>query len=366
VRRGKPGRPDAFFDRFREAIARLPQGLIRVLPPAAPEHVAAAEVALGRTLPQPFADFLRSFDGADLFHESILVAGVGPRAPLALSGLAQAGSAELAFAVSSDGDTFALDPEGRVRRTGAGSDERALAGSSFSRWLEAVVARDQILYGADGEYAEDVFDPGGDVTPLVGLRQAERALRADPGSADAQHAKGLALARLDRWPQAIAALESAVALDPDNPWPWFDLGRVQLETGRASAAVSAFRRAAELEPGASGARLYAWAARAARAAADTSLADELRAAALARDPDLVATLERAATASAADGDAEAEVEAVALFASVTAAELGPPGRPPRVRLTVLAEPIAPPPPRAARRRPARETPPRPGGRRRES
>ena len=107
----------------------------------------------------------------------MLIAGLGPTAALRLADLPQDRAGELVFAVGAAGERYALDGEGRVVRTDAGADERALAGSSFARWLDATVAREQVLYGPDGEYAPDVFDPSGEeVTPLVALRQAERAL----------------------------------------------------------------------------------------------------------------------------------------------------------------------------------------------
>ena len=64
-------------------MGRLPAGLIRVVPPAADADIAGAEGALGHAMPAAYASFLRSFDGADLFHESLLIAGVGPQAPRA-------------------------------------------------------------------------------------------------------------------------------------------------------------------------------------------------------------------------------------------------------------------------------------------
>src|SRR6185369_17510699 len=67
-----------FFERFREAAARLPAGLIRPGPPAPAAELARGEAA--RPLPAEYASFLRSFDGADLFHEAIVIAGVGPAA----------------------------------------------------------------------------------------------------------------------------------------------------------------------------------------------------------------------------------------------------------------------------------------------
>ena len=354
-RRGRErDRPAIFFDHFRAALARLPAGLIRVLPPADEADLARAEAALGRPLPEAYAAFLRSFDGADLFHETVMVAGVGADAPLRLGELAQDRAGELVFATAAAGERYALDAEGHVVRYDAGTDERARAGSSFARWLDATVAREQVLYGPDGEYEDDVFDPSGEeVTPLVALRQAERALKQDPGAAGDAHARGLALARLGRLEAAAGALDEATEIDPGNPWPWFDLGRVSLEINRAERAVAAFRQAAAHDPGTEGARFLVWAARAATRGDE---ADRLRAEALARDPDLRASLARAA--AAAEDDPEAHAEAAALLAAMT------PGAAPRLRLPVVRGPAAPPPPPDRPRRPRRAAPPRSGGSRR--
>ena len=136
-RRRPAAREAGFFDRFRSAIARLPAGLIRARPPAAPDDIARAEAKLGRALPAAYASFLRSFDGADLFHETVVIAGVGRGAPRALTALAQDRPGELVFAEALWGDRYALDADERVLRYDAGADERALAGSSFDRWLDA-------------------------------------------------------------------------------------------------------------------------------------------------------------------------------------------------------------------------------------
>jgi TPR repeat len=364
--RREAGRPEIFFDRFRSAISRLPAGLIRVMPPAAPADLERAATALGRAIPEIYASFLCSFDGADLFHETVLLAGVGSAAPIGLLALAQDRPGELMFAVAAAGDRYALDGDGRVLRYDAGADERALAGSSFPAWLDATLAREQVLYGPDGEYAPDVFDPSGEeVTPLCALRQAERALKADPGAADAEHARGLALGRLGRVEAAIAALGAATALDPDNPWPWFDLGRAALDGGRSEAAGDAFERAAAQEPGPAGARLLAWAARAAQAAGDASRVIALRAEALGRDAGFVEALRRAAEAAAVDEDPEAYTEATALLDVIAPEAAGPV----RVRLPMapaVREPAARPPRPALPRRPRRGAPPRSGGSRRGS
>jgi hypothetical protein len=338
-------------------VARLPDGLIRVRPPAAPGDLSGAEAALGRRLPEEYASFLRSFDGADLFHEAIVIAGVGP-APLALAALnGSPAGPETVFAETLAGDRFALDGAGRVLRLRAGSDERGLAGSSFTRWLDATVAREQLLYGPDGEFAPDVFDEGGEeVLPVIALRQAERASRVDPGSAEAAYERGLALRRLGRPGPARQAFAAATALDPDNPWPWFDLGRAALDEGRdPGAAAAAFRRAAALEPGAGGARLWVWAARAAIAARDEAGAAEARREALGREPALGPALARAEEQAAADGDEAARAEARALREA-----LEPGAARPRLRLP-LVDPSAPAAPAASgvsEGRPAPRPPPR--------
>jgi hypothetical protein len=366
-RRGRdPGsRPELFFDHFRAAVARLPAGLIRVMPAAPPEVVQAAEAAVSRPLPDDYRAFLQSFDGADLFHETILVAGAGPGAPVRLADLPQEAESELSFAVAAAGERYAMDAAGRVIRYDAGAEERALAGTSFARWLDATVAREQVLYGPDGEYAPEVFDPSGEeVTPLVALRQAERAQKQDPGAASWAYARGLALRRLGRTGAAALALEEATRLDPENPWAWFDLGRAALDDGQGARAVAAFRRAAELDPGPEGGRLLAWAA---RAAAGGPEAAPLREGALARDAGLVESLRRAVDAAADDEDPEAEAEAAALLAAIAPdAALTPRRRLPVIRELDVRELDARTPPPARPRRPPRAAPPRSGGSRRGS
>jgi len=352
-----PARPlEMFFERFREATARLPDGLIRPAPPAPPAALESAEARLGAPLPAEYASFLRSFDGADLFHEAVVVAGVGEAAPRALLALNDGAGLELVFAEAVAGDRFALDGRGRVLRLRAGSDERIVAGSSFERWLDATVARERILYGPDGEFAPDVFDDDGEeIAAAVVLRQTERALKVDPGSAEAQHDRGVALRRLGRAERALEAFAAASALDPDDPWPWFDFGRTALAAGRdLSRAREAFERAAALEAGPSGARLLAWAARAALLAGHEADAARARSAALARDPALLEALARAEAHAALEGDEDARAENESLRLALAPASSA------RRSLPIAKAEGSPTPPRARPPRPAPAGRPRAG------
>ncbi|MEA2699272.1 MAG: hypothetical protein QOI66_3543 [Myxococcales bacterium] len=350
-----------FFEKFRAAQARLPAGLIRVGPPAAAAAINAAEKQLGQALPDQLRSFLLSFDGADLFHGTIVIAGVDPHADPTLLALRDGVAPEdrLVFAEAGLGDKFVLDRQGRVFRVRAGSDERVLAGSTFAKWLDATVAREQILYDVEGEFLADAFEPDGEeVTPQTARRQAERALRHDPGSAEAQHDLGTALRRLGRTPEAAQAFGAAAELDPANPWPWFDLGRALLEEspGRAQAAAAAFWKAAEHEEGLAAARLLAWAARASTQAGDVAQAERARREAAARHDAIGDDLRRAVDAAEVEGDANTLAEARALLTALT----GLPAPPPRRRLPVVTDdgqsrPIKPPseggqrPPRRRRR-----------------
>ena len=331
-----------FFDRFREALSRLPDGLVRTGPPATAEAIAATESALG-PLPAVVRSFLQSFDGVDLFHETVLIAGVGPHAPRTLAALNPAPGAELLFAEAPGADRFALRADGAVVRLRAGDDEnepeRWLAGSGFERWLEALVAHERVLYGPDGEFSPDAFEPdGAEILPLAALRQAERALRLDPDAAELHHERAVALRRLGRQADSRQAFARAAALDADNPWTWFDLGRAALSegVGAASEALDAFERAARLQQGPESARFWVWAARAAQVLAAPERQAGCRRESLALVPDLAAALRRARDAAASEDDPEALAEAEALLAA-----LEEPIGPARKRLLVLGE--EPPP-----------------------
>jgi hypothetical protein len=358
-----------FYEPLRHAAAHLPAGLVRLAPPATEAAIERAAGRLGRPLPHAYAELLRSFDGADLFHEAIVVCGVDRGAfrsvvdvNLDARALLRDGH-ELVIAETPGGDLTLVDGEGKLWRTSADGEERWLAGSSLPRWIDATLAREQILYDDEGEFLLEAFEPDGEeLTPTYALRQAERALRKDPGAAVLHHDLGVAQRRLGRLERARPAFAAAAELDPSNPWPWFDLGRAALDLEVPAEAAEAFQRAADAAAPADRPRLLAWAARGHAAAGDDTAAARARAEAVGADPGLPQALARAAQEAAAAGDEHAGREAEALVA-----EFSPPS-PVRLRLPVVK---AEPPPRARsaprpptpRRPPPAKRPPRRRGKR---
>jgi tetratricopeptide (TPR) repeat protein len=373
-RRATASSQSLFFDGLRTVEGRLPAGLVRLGPPAPAGAIAKVEQALGRPLPHAYAEFLRSFNGADLFNDALIVCGAGPTAArdlLAANAAPHAASPhagrghdeEIVIAESGSGDLYALEldapethDEPRVFRLRPDADERWLVGSSFLRWLESTIAHEALLYDSEGEFLPDAFEEDGEeLTPTFALRQAERALRKDPDSAVYHHEKGLALRRLGNTEGARAAFARAAALDPTNPWPWFDLGRSDHQLGRHAEAAAALECAAEAAEGGESARFAAWAARSFYLAGERATAERLRNVALERLPGLIDALKAAAEAAHEVGDDEAARDADEL------AELLGAGVPLHRRLPVLGRgPAATPPP--SQPRPAKATKPAPARR----
>lgn len=88
-------------------------------------------------------------------------------------------------------------------------------------------------------------------------RETRRALRLNPGAADAHTLLGIILAsRVNASSEAGEALAQAVALDPANFDAVFNLGRVQYAGKDYSSAKKSFRTAVELRPKLAEARFF--------------------------------------------------------------------------------------------------------------
>ena len=236
------------------------------------------------------------------------------------------------------------------------AEERWLVGSSLGSFLESTLAHNQLLYGPDGEFLLEAFEEGGEeMTATYALRRAERALKKDPQAAFYHHEAGLALRRLGRQEDARAAFGKAAALDPANPWPWFDLGRSERALGQIAEAAAAFECAGEATLGGARARFFAWSARCFFDAGDKATALKLLEEARRGHPTLAEELRRAADAAVADDQGPdapqdpGDPESVSRQDAQDLATMVETGRAPPKRLPVVsAVPPVPRPSRAAK------------------
>lgn len=86
------------------------------------------------------------------------------------------------------------------------------------------------------------------VKPLAALDKIEESLSLNPDSVQAYYAKSSALARLDAYVPARAAMLEAIRLEPHNYVSWALLGDLATRRGDISAATRAYRGAASLNP----------------------------------------------------------------------------------------------------------------------
>src|SRR5579871_6861884 len=75
-----------------------------------------------------------------------------------------------------------------------------------------------------------------------------QAARLAPGHAPFHRAYGLAVARLDRFDNAIKAFRRTVELDPTMARGWSDLGVTMLKAGLGADAIPHLERALSIEP----------------------------------------------------------------------------------------------------------------------
>jgi tetratricopeptide (TPR) repeat protein len=282
-----------FYERFRAEIARYADGVHRLGEPAPPDAVLGVADA-------DLADFLRSWDGAELFGDAFVIR---PHGALSREG------ERLWFGTTGTGDRLAieLDRGGRVVRLEDDSGELVVEGTSFARWLEATVVAEGVVYDREGEFQDDVFE-GEAVTPAAAIKREKKALRIDPDAPGPMLRLARALERSGDPGGATRTLEALVARCPDLDWAWFDLGRLRREDGHADA-VTAFARASECAAAAGSEHAAFFAVHAARTAAERG-EDAARGRhaerALAIDPEIARGLRRAALARADEDDEPAE------------------------------------------------------------
>jgi hypothetical protein len=296
-----------FFERFREETARYAVGVHRLGEPA-------AKAALGGVPDAELASFLASWNGAELLGDALTVLGVAV--------LSREGDT-LWFGATGLGDRLGIQlGRGCVVRREADSDELIVEGTSFSRWLEATVVADAVIYDREGEFQEDVYD-GEDLAPRAQARREKKALKVDPGAPGPSFRLARALARLGDEGGARRQLETLTAAWPDFAWAHFDLGQLRRNAGApdAEAAFAAAAAAAARSGGEHAAFFAAHAARECAERADEAGRSRHAAYALELDADCARGLRRAAQARAEDGEPEEALELRALAAALAPRDL---------------------------------------------
>ncbi len=318
-KRRPPKLAEGFHEAFRSALAGWPEGVHRPGAPAAPADLEAATRALGEPLPQPVVDFLRSWNGALVFHESVVLFGVGPAAEggdlvAATRGARAAGACgphDLVIGETADGGLWTLGTDGRVWLLE--DEERWPVGSTLERFVAAVCAHEAVLFDRDGEYKEGAFEPGGErLVPAMAVQAARKAIAADRDAARWHFELGVALAEAHP-EQATRALEEAARLFPTGPFVRHELGKLLARQGRHAEAAAAFEAAHDADAEHDSASFFLLeAARAARQGGDATRAEALGRRAVEVDHDLVSRLREAAEHQLEGGEKDAALELVEL------------------------------------------------------
>jgi hypothetical protein len=244
------------LDRVFAALDAAPAGLHDLTPPS--EQLPSG-------LPEPLIDLYARCDGLRLYLDSVElrpsaeVEAVDPRGGIAGGGDPDGfagGAGALPRGIDGrwvfgelEGEDLLIDARGRIWRRDESLDDLVCEGARLDRWLAGIVDALGVLYDADGEFADGVFDEDGELVPAVGERQLRAMLKRDPGAPGPRWRLAHALLSQDRVDEARAALEEVVAAEPGFAWAWLDLARISERRGELPGAVDEARAAAEAAAG---------------------------------------------------------------------------------------------------------------------
>lgn len=231
-RKRRDDEPGDGLERLFITLENAPPGLHDVEPAAS---------ALPNGLPSPLIDLYAHCDGLRMFLDTVEI--------VRSTEVAMPTPGRWRFGTY-DGDPVAIDHRGRVWRTDPSLDDDICDGTRLDRWLAGIHDATALLYDADGEFAEDVFDDEGEIVPTIRERQLRAHLKRDVAAPGPRWR--LALALLDQGAQDDARneLEQVVSDDPAFAWAWLDLARISEKLGDLGNATDEIRMAAETAEGA--------------------------------------------------------------------------------------------------------------------
>lgn len=303
-KRNRPA-PAEVAARLRTELGRAPAGLHDLGEPA---------TVLDTALPDALAAVYRSFDGATLYHESLVLVPSRELSRDPATGRFRLGEV--------DGDDLELDVQGGVWRRESDTEEWLEEGSRVDRWLHGWVDAQGELLDADGEFREDVFDEAGELTDDAAIRRERRLLDRDPVAPAPRWRLARALTRSGDLDAARDELEQVVEQRPAFAWAWFDLARISERLGELAGAIDEAVAAAEADPDYDYAPFFfGHAARLAAAAGDEPRRAELAARALDLDPDLARSQRAGAVERIAAGDRDSARELAEVAAALAPRDL---------------------------------------------
>lgn len=267
---------------------------------------------LDAALPEAVEAICREFNGAELFHESVVLFPGG-----------SIRKEDGRFVVGEcGGDDISVDASGSVWRYDRDMEEALPEGTRFDRWLAGAVDAESVLYDKDGEFLEDIFDEEGELSAGAEVERSRRQLKRDPKAVAPRWR--LARALMDGGDTAAArtSLEEVVSAHSDFPWAWYDLARISEEVGEAQIASEEAEQAANVRAGSEYSSFFlAQAARLAQVAGQDERCKELATAVLKVDPELPRRHVEAARERMAADDAEAARELLILAKVVSPRDL---------------------------------------------
>ncbi len=223
-------RDDGGLDRVLALLEEAVPGLHDVEPPA--------ELPSG--LPEPLIELYSRCNGLRMFLDTVEIV---PARDVTMPTPGRWQFATL------EGEPIAMDHRGRIWRSDDSLDDDVCDGTRVDRWLAGLLASFGLLYDADGEFADDVFDDEGEILPAIREKQLRAHLKRDAGSPGIRWRLALALLDQGAAEDARNELEQVVADDPTFIWAWLDLGRISEQHGDVGNALDEVRMAAETAEG---------------------------------------------------------------------------------------------------------------------
>jgi len=191
-------------------------------------------------LPEQLIELYAYCDGLRMYHDTVEIVP-SREVEMPVPGRWRFGTVE--------GDPVAIDIRGKVWRTDEELDDDVCDGTRLDRWLSGLLDAYGVLYDAEGEFHDDLFDDEGDLLPKIRDKHLRAYLKRDPASPGMRWKLAHSLLEDGVDDDARNELEQVVADDPVFAWAWLDLARVSEQLGELGGAIDEARMAAEAAEG---------------------------------------------------------------------------------------------------------------------